>query len=306
MMLRSASVAAALASCVACTAMFSVDADPAAAVPGAAASGPDGGRPGPISGAGDDPPGAAGFETMDWSGLIPKDWDAGQDARTLGLAMLGDDDPRARAALQRLKESWGRVPVVPGLDKRRIRISGFVVPLDNEGTHRTREFLLVPYFGACIHTPPPPANQVIHVRLVAPAEGLRIMDQVWVGGTLRTVLTETELGRSGYMMDAELVVQAAASARPETHAVARMKQMLPLVLGGFTPLLIAAAILARWTRRELSRTPRELKRAARQRKALERRRRRDALTSRRLAWPQRLGHVVRRAWRDSPLRRGAR
>lgn len=305
MMLRSASVATAIAACIACMAMMPVEADPTAAAPGAAASGADGRRSGVASGTGDHPSARAGFETTDWHALLPKDWDAGQDLKSLGLAMLGDDDPRSRAALQRLKESWGRVPVVQGLNGRRIRISGFVVPLDKEGAIRTREFLLVPYFGACIHTPPPPPNQVIHVKLVAPAEGLRMMDAVWVGGTLRTELAETDLGRSGYLLEAEFV-EAATSVRSETHGAARMKQLLPLVLGGFVPLSIAAAILARWTRRELRRAPRDLKRAARLRKIVERQRQRDVLMLRRLAWPRRFGHLVRLAWRDSPFHRGSR
>ena len=68
------------------------------------------------------------------------------------------------------------------------------------------EFLLVPYFGACIHSPPPPSNQIIHVLPKAPAKGLRSMDAVWISGTLRTVRADTSMGVSSYRMDAVLVV----------------------------------------------------------------------------------------------------
>ena len=68
-----------------------------------------------------------------------------------------------------------------------------------------REFLLVPYFGACIHTPPPPANQIVHVRSQTPVKGLRSMDAVWVSGTLQIDSTKTDMGVSGYAMIAHQV-----------------------------------------------------------------------------------------------------
>ena len=68
-------------------------------------------------------------------------------------------------------------------DGESIRIPGFVVPLAFDGTEVT-EFLLVPYAGACVHTPPPPANQIIHVR---PDKGFAmrgLFDPVMVSGIL--------------------------------------------------------------------------------------------------------------------------
>ena len=50
--------------------------------------------------------------------------------------------------------------VVASLDGRRVRLSGYVVPLKHKGI-RVSEFLLVPYVGACIHVPAPPWNQII-------------------------------------------------------------------------------------------------------------------------------------------------
>ena len=61
----------------------------------------------------------------------------------------------------------------------------------------------MPYFGACIHTPPPPANQII---LVVPQKGARIrevpesMATVWVEGRLEGVRTETSQGVTGYQL----------------------------------------------------------------------------------------------------------
>jgi hypothetical protein len=67
-----------------------------------------------------------------------------------------------------------------------------------------REFLLVPYFGACIHTPPPPANQIIQVRLKTRRD-LQTMDAVWVNGRLSIGRSETHMGISAYSVDAESV-----------------------------------------------------------------------------------------------------
>ena len=71
---------------------------------------------------------------------------------------------------KRLQPGAGAAPaVVPELDGKRVRIGGYVVPLDFEATN-VKEFLLVPFVGACIHVPPPPPNQIIYVKS---AKGLR-------------------------------------------------------------------------------------------------------------------------------------
>jgi hypothetical protein len=86
----------------------------------------------------------------------------------------------------------------------RIRLAGFMVPLDG-ARGVVSEFLLVPYFGACIHTPPPPANQIIHVFPAKPYKTEYGMDAVWVNGVLETTRSDTGLGHAGYRMKAELI-----------------------------------------------------------------------------------------------------
>ena len=56
------------------------------------------------------------------------------------------------------------VPVVVALNNQNIKLAGFIVPLDFDfGAETFKDFLLVPYYGACIHVPPPPSNQIVHV-----------------------------------------------------------------------------------------------------------------------------------------------
>ena len=75
--------------------------------------------------------------------------------------------------------------VDPALDGAQIRIPGYVLPLEFEGTW-VKEFLLVPYVGACIHVPPPPPNQMVFVTARASFEAEGLFAPVWVEGTLST------------------------------------------------------------------------------------------------------------------------
>src|ERR1700719_1595353 len=70
---------------------------------------------------------------------------------------------------------------------------------------QVREFLLVPYFGACIHVPPPPANQIVHVVVAKTVKNVKLMAAVWVSGTIHTVRAETRMGSSAYEMSANLI-----------------------------------------------------------------------------------------------------
>jgi hypothetical protein len=78
------------------------------------------------------------------------------------------------------------------------------------------EFLLVPYYGACIHVPPPPANQTVHVVTAKGGEyhgGL--FDTVWVSGTLKTQSPSSELGEAGYRLEAVRVEPYEGDVRPQ-------------------------------------------------------------------------------------------
>lgn len=69
------------------------------------------------------------------------------------------------------------------LDGLSVRMPGYVLPLETEGT-ALREFLLVPFVGACIHVPPPPANQMVHITVDQPYHSDELYEPVWVEGVL--------------------------------------------------------------------------------------------------------------------------
>jgi uncharacterized protein len=111
------------------------------------------------------------------------------------------DDPHSLRYLEALRseevvEAWLREPV---------RIPGFVVPLEFDDRQRVTEFFLVPYFGACIHLPPPPPNQMIHVRLPEGIPLPRLEDAVWIEGMLGASVTAHEIGTSAYALDGHSV-----------------------------------------------------------------------------------------------------
>lgn len=147
---------------------------------------------------------ADSYRSLGWNALMPKNWNPAQAFEGLDFSSLSDADPRATEALKRLQQAWEQAPVESSLDRQRVRMTGFVVPLDgSQGA--VREFLLVPYYGACIHTPPPPANQIVHVKLVTPSKEIKLMDSVAVTGLIRVQHSKTEQGASGYTMSGDSV-----------------------------------------------------------------------------------------------------
>ena len=144
------------------------------------------------------------YREITWDALVPKDWDPTKGFKDLNMGMMSDSDPRAVAALKRMRETWDNAPTNNAMDDAMVRIPGYIVPLEDGKTGMT-EFLLVPYFGACIHTPPPPSNQIIHVKPQPAPKGFHSMDTVWVSGKLKTLRTDTMMGASSYRMEAQIV-----------------------------------------------------------------------------------------------------
>lgn len=141
---------------------------------------------------------------LKWEAMVPKGWDPSGELKTLDLSKLDDADPRAMAALDKLKQAWDNAPAEHSLNGKRIRIAGFALPLERQGSEVT-EFLIVPYFGACIHTPPPPANQIIHAKSAKPLAGVKMMVPIWTWGTLTVQHGETTWGVAGYRLAVEKV-----------------------------------------------------------------------------------------------------
>nr|WP_026014086.1 DUF3299 domain-containing protein [Pseudomonas psychrophila] len=146
---------------------------------------------------------AAEPKELTWSEMIP----AGAPPEVPDMAPLHDlsqmgDMEAAPAAKQDLPNA----PVVPQLNGQLIRLPGYIVPLEVNEDGRTTDFLLVPYYGACIHVPPPPSNQIVHVTSKVGVQLDELYQPYWIVGEMQVKPSTTEMADAGYQMDAQKIV----------------------------------------------------------------------------------------------------
>jgi uncharacterized protein len=134
---------------------------------------------------------ARGGTDITWEQLLPESAKVGGVAGALsGVVQHGQ--------LQGLQSvSPESVELVTTWVGDRVRLPGYVVPLDFAGS-RVTGFLLVPYMGACIHVPPPPPNQIVYVHTREPIEIDEIFEAVYATGTFEADMISTELAQVGY------------------------------------------------------------------------------------------------------------
>lgn len=152
---------------------------------------------------------ADGLLELEWDDLVPADFDPdklfAKLAKKYNITELDDNDPRAKEFQAEMRNIMNHAPVVESLNGRQVRMPGLVIPLEGDGV-RMSEFLLVPYFGACIHVPPPPSNQIVYVRTGAQKAAIReFYEAVWVTGILITEHSNSEVGVSSYTINADKV-----------------------------------------------------------------------------------------------------
>lgn len=143
-----------------------------------------------------------GVRTLEWRDLVPPDFDADAIYKRYidAVAEMGEDDPRAETRRREVLEAFANAPVVTALDGALVRIPGYPVPLDGD-SRNVKSFLLVPFYGACIHVPPPPPNQIVHVVADKPTRlPGAITDPIWATGTLAAKGSRTDLGDAGYTL----------------------------------------------------------------------------------------------------------
>lgn len=150
------------------------------------------------------------YRDVSWEELIPKeDLDAllnppdyiydipeGAAGDSFPTEASPSSDPAERRYQQALKSDR----IKPEFDRQQVRIPGFVVPLEFDDEQTVTSFLLVPYFGACMHLPPPPPNQVIYADFPQGFQIDALYDPVNIEGQLRTLPRSTELGAAAYTM----------------------------------------------------------------------------------------------------------
>ncbi len=146
---------------------------------------------------------AAPIHELSWEALIPPDAPHLKPQMTPlhDLAKLGTAVESAPAAQQQAPHA----PVVQALDGQQIKIPGYIVPLEVNEQGRTTEFLLVPYYGACIHVPPPPSNQIVHVTSELGVKVDELYQPYWVEGPMQVKDSTSELADAGYQLAAQKI-----------------------------------------------------------------------------------------------------
>ncbi|OED41297.1 hypothetical protein AB833_09785 [Chromatiales bacterium (ex Bugula neritina AB1)] len=145
-----------------------------------------------------------------WEDLIPDDFVppenpfASMSKEQIDKLMDGSDE--SNAEVERLRKQFNYAPVVPELDGQRVRIPAYITPLEYNSDSMIKEFLLVPYVGACIHTPPPPANQIVHAQSPEAIKFAGMYEPVIAIGTLRTETVKSDIAESGYRLEVEEVL----------------------------------------------------------------------------------------------------
>lgn len=93
---------------------------------------------------------------------------------------------------------FGSSATVASMHGRKVRIPGYVVPIDLDDQQRMRSFFLVPYYGACLHVPPPPPNQLIYAELDAAIEVPSMWEAQWLTAELQISRVDADIASSSY------------------------------------------------------------------------------------------------------------
>jgi len=133
------------------------------------------------------------YKEVSWDDLMPIDWvpnvpedQAFFEGETIDGAII--ELPKTDFA-----------PIVKTLDTQKLKLPGYMIPIKFNASS-VSEFLLVPYVGACVHTPAPPENQIVYVSLKKPLVTEDLWAPVWVSGIMKAQMSMTEYATAGYHM----------------------------------------------------------------------------------------------------------
>ncbi|TKB02779.1 DUF3299 domain-containing protein [Alteromonas portus] len=155
---------------------------------------------------------AANYEEIDWVALMPEDDLSALLNRPEFLNDIADgsaadsiDDFASKQLedeqAQRYQQALVSTRVIEAFDGKAIRIPGFIVPLEQNEEQKATAFFVVPYFGACLHMPPPPPNQILYVEYKEGIAVENLYDPYWFEGTVKIDNHESALGTSAYSLE---------------------------------------------------------------------------------------------------------
>lgn len=164
---------------------------------------------------------AAQSVPLRWSQLKPAGEDKRNEVILWAMEQLYSDDGLGKALdpqtqnarFQALKAQLRHDPVKE-FDGKQVRIAGFIVPLGSYSGGATTEFLIVPYFGACLHLPAPNRNQIIHATANSPQKIGDIRKAYWIEGRLHVDNFESRIASTAYRMTVDSTTLYSGKANP--------------------------------------------------------------------------------------------
>ena len=129
--------------------------------------------------------------TLDWLDLVPESERSMINEQGIAAFIDHNGGKAKQNQMGKVREE---------LNGSQVKIPGFVIPLEGDDKAVT-EFLLVPYFGACSHVPPPPPNQIIYVKFPSGAPIQQLWDVVYIIGELKTQHVSHDLAEVGYLIE---------------------------------------------------------------------------------------------------------
>ncbi|MEO1552723.1 MAG: DUF3299 domain-containing protein [Pseudomonadota bacterium] len=147
-----------------------------------------------------------GVREIGWEELMPE----GEEERLAQLyqqqmAMLYSGGPVSEGSAADQMIQIGTFNTVKELNETKVRIPGYTVPFEYGANAEITEFLLVPYYGACLHAPPPPPNQTVFAMTEEPIKLRNLAQAVWIEGTMYTQTQESELADAAYTIRVDKV-----------------------------------------------------------------------------------------------------
>lgn len=154
----------------------------------------------------------SGYRQIEWIDLMPAEDLEALKSPPESLILIEDGSAGDQISSQikssitqatdsRYQEALVSTRVVDSFNGQKIRVPGFVVPLEFGDDQTVTTFFIVPYFGACIHMPPPPPNQIIFASFEKGLTLTNLYDPVWVSGVLSTKLIENDMATAAYSLE---------------------------------------------------------------------------------------------------------
>lgn len=156
------------------------------------------------------------FMTAEWIDLLPKDdleallnppdylneiTDGSVEDQLTNSLNNTASNTTDKSEDDRYEQALVSTRVITTIDNVAIKIPAFIVPLEFDDEQNVTQFFMVPYFGACMHFPPPPPNQTIFVKYPQGFKLASLAEPYWISGILTTSTVKNELATAAYSME---------------------------------------------------------------------------------------------------------